>query len=161
MNYETIIRENQQWIDEIWDKLDEKLSYTALRSYDKIPYTTCEGIHDSCTEGEKITWWTNGFWGGLMWLMYAGTGKECYKATAQKAEETMDEAFKYMNDLHHDVGFMWHIMSGASYQLTGDEKSMNRNLLAAQILMGRYNIDGDFLVAWNGADKAGCSACTW
>ena len=37
MNYETIIRENQQWIDEIWDKLDEKLSYTALRSYDKIP----------------------------------------------------------------------------------------------------------------------------
>ena len=37
----------------------------------------------------RITWWTNGFWGGLMWLMYAGTEKECYKATAQKAEATI------------------------------------------------------------------------
>lgn len=37
MNYESIIRENQQWIDEIWNKLDEKLSHTALKSYDKIP----------------------------------------------------------------------------------------------------------------------------
>jgi len=155
MSYKSIIGENQQWIDEVWSKLDEKLSRTALTSYDKIPYTTYEGSHDSRTEGMRITWWTNGFWGGLMWLMYAGTEKECYKATAQKAEATMDEAFNYVHNLHHDVGFMWHIMSGAAYQLTEDKKSKNRNLLAAQILMGRYNVDGDYLVAWNGVDKAG------
>jgi len=61
MSYKSIIGENQQWIDEVWSKLDEKLSRTALTSYDKIPYTTYEGSHDSRTEGMRITWWTNGF----------------------------------------------------------------------------------------------------
>ena len=138
MSYNTIISENTQWIDSVWKKLDKKLSVTSLKSRDKIPYTTQNGIHDNRAEGERITSWTNGFWGGLMWLMYAGTGKEEYKTTAKKAETIMDNAFNYVHRLHHDVGFMWHIMSGASYRLTGDMESRNRNLLAAQLLMGRY-----------------------
>ena len=37
--------------------------------------------------------WTNGFWGGLMWQMYIGTQKDCYKQTAEMAEKLMDDAF--------------------------------------------------------------------
>ena len=155
MSYSTIISENSQWIDSTWKKLDKKLSVTALKSRNKIPYTTQNGIHDNRAEGERITFWTNGFWGGLMWLMYAGTRKEDYKTTAKKAEEMMDNAFNYVHRLHHDVGFMWHIMSGASYRLTGDMESKNRNLLAAQLLMGRYNVDGGYIVAWNSEEKKG------
>lgn len=157
MSYEKILEQNKDWIDSTWQKLDEKLSRLAVKSRDKIPYTTKNGTHDSRTEGKEIRWWTNGFWGGLMWLMYAGTEKECYKLTAQNAEKIMDGAWNYFETLHHDVGFMWHIMSGASYRLTGDEKSKNRNLLGAATLASRYNIDGEFIVAWNGEKKKGWS----
>lgn len=157
MRYDSILKENQQWIDEVWVKLDQKLSRVAVRSYDKIPYTTQDGVHNSYTEGENIAEWTNGFWGGLMWLMYAGTGKECYKRTAENAERIMDAAFKQIQHLHHDVGFMWHIMSGASYKLTGNLESKMRNMWAASFLMSRYNIGGDYIVAWNGESTAGWS----
>ncbi len=150
MSYEKIIADNKAWIDEVWEKLDTKLSRTAVKSRDKIPYTTKNGEHDSRTEGKDITWWTNGFWGALMWVMYAGTGKECYLETGKAAEKIMDAGFNYMDSIHHDVGFMWHIMSGAQYQLTGDRASRNRNILAAMTLASRYNVDGDYIRAWNG-----------
>ena len=66
MSYEKIIADNKAWIDEVWAKLDTKLSRTAVKSRDKIPYTTKGGVHDSRTEGKDILWWTNGFWGALM-----------------------------------------------------------------------------------------------
>ena len=155
MSYEKIIADNREWIDDTFAKLDKKLSVTAVKSRDKIPYTTKNGVHDSRTVGKDILWWTNGFWGGLMWLMYAGTGKECYKETAQNAEKIMDGAFRYMDSLHHDVGFMWHIMSGAAYKLTGDKASRNRDLLAAMTLMSRYNVEGDYIRSWNGKENGG------
>ncbi len=154
MFYEDYLKENSEWIDSTWAKLDEKLSKTAVKSRDKIPYTTFNGEHDSKV-GDKITWWTNGFWGGLMWLMYAGTGKEVYKDTADSAEKIMDAAFEDVSKLHHDVGFMWHISSGASYQLTGNRASRNRDILAAMTLMSRYNVSGDFIRSWNGKQQAG------
>ncbi len=148
MFYEDYIKENSEWIDEIWQRLDRKLSRTAASSFDKIPYTTKNGVHDS-RDGEKSYWWTNGFWGGLMWLMYAGTQKECYRLTAERSEKKMDTAFGMIDRLHHDVGFMWHIMSGASYRLTGNSESRTRNLIAAMMLASRYNITGDYIRAWN------------
>jgi len=59
-----------------------------------------------------------------------------------------------MDNLHHDVGFMWHILSGANYRLTGNVASKNRNLIAAMSLASRYNVDGNYIRAWN-ADKIG------
>lgn len=158
MSYEKIIADNKAWIDEVWEKLDTKLSRTAVKSRDKIPYTTVDGVHDD-KQGERITWWTNGFWGGLMWLMYAGTKNEAnkaeYKATADKAEIFMDKCFEDITKLHHDVGFMWHISSGASYKLTGNMASRNRDILTAMTLMSRYNVKGDFIRSWNGKQQAG------
>ena len=148
MDYNTLIKEHQAWIDETWGKLDKKLSKTAVKSRYKIPYTTINGEHDD--QKTKITKWTNGFWGGLMWLMYAGTQKDCYKITAEESERMMDKAFEYMAKLHHDVGFMWHILSGANYRLTGNPDSKNRNLIAAMVLASRYNVRGNFIRAWNG-----------
>ena len=149
MSYEAIIKENEKWIDETWRKFDEKLSKTAEKSRYKIPYTTINGVHDNRAE-QDILAWTNGFWGGLMWLMYIGTGKECYKITAEQNEKLLDAAFSDMERWHHDVGFMWHLTSGANYRLTGDLSSKNRNLIAAMSLASRYNVAGDFIRCWNG-----------
>ena len=149
MSFAEIIAENQEWINSTWEKLDKKLSYTAVKSRDKIPHTTRNGVHDDHSKGKDIVMWTNGFWGGLMWLMYSATGKDCYKQTAITSEKLLDQAFHYMDAWNHDVGFMWHILSGANYKLTGDLTSRNRNLIAAMSLMSRYNVEGDYIRCWN------------
>ena len=146
----TIIAQNQEWIDAVWAKVDEKLSRVAVRSREKLPYTTIDGVHDD-KKGNAVTWWTNGFWGGMMWLLYEATGNEEYKKTAERSEELLDEALKKVKQLHHDVGFMWHLTSGANYRLTGNEASLTRNFFAATSLFSRYNITGDYIRAWNGS----------
>lgn len=151
--YDKIISANKSFIDQTWEKLDCKLKQVAVRSRDKIPYTTVNGVHDD-RQGKSISWWTNGFWGGLMWLMYLGSKNEEYRITAENAERLMDAAFANVAVLHHDVGFMWHIMSGANYRLTGNAEARNRNLLAAMTLASRYNISGKYIRSWNG-DMAG------
>lgn len=55
------------------------------------------------------------------------------------------------------IGFMWHIMSGVDYKITGNRKSRNRNLFAAALLASRYNIDGRYIRAWNGTGNEGWS----
>ena len=147
----SVIKNNQEWIDATWEKIDKKLSRTAVKSRNKIPYTTVNGVHDDRSTDECIDWWTNGFWGGMMWLMYKATGNEEYRKTAERSEELLDKALMKYKKLHHDVGFMWHLVSGANYRITGNEASCTRNLFAAASLFSRYNIDGDFIRAWNGA----------
>ena len=144
-----IVDENKDWLNGVWERLDNKLSHVAVKSRNKIPHTTRGGVHDDHSKGKNIVMWTNGFWGGLMLLMYSATGKDCYKQTAEVSEKLLDQAFNYMDEWNHDVGFMWHILSGANYKLTGDVSSRNRNLIAAMSLMSRYNVAGDYIRCWN------------
>lgn len=127
-----------------------------MKSRDKLPYTTLDGQHDNQADND-ITWWTNGFWGGMMWLMYHATEKEVFRKTAERSEELLDEALKRYKELHHDVGFMWHLTSGANYRLTGNQASCVRNLYAAATLASRYHLAGDFIRAWNGKEQEGYS----
>ncbi len=143
-----IIKQNQNWLDSVWEKVNKKLEKVAVRSREKLPYTAVNGIHDDWIQ-KDVTWWTNGFFGGMMWLMYLETGNEEYRKTAERSEELLDAALKRYKELHHDVGFMWHLTSGANYRITGNEASCVRNLYAASLLFSRYQIDGDFIRAWN------------
>ncbi len=146
-SYKTILEENRAWAEETFKKIDAKMSEMTIRSRNKVP----DGVDENGFHRERpITWWTNGFWGGLNWLLYNYTKNENYMLTAKANEEKMDEALANYDALHHDVGFMWHILSGASYALTGDKRSRTRNLFAASTLMSRFVLDGGFIVAWNG-----------
>lgn len=151
-----IIADNKPWIDETWKKLERKLLRVAVKSRDKLPYTTINGIHDDMSIRDPA-WWTNGFWGGMMWLMYEATGNDEYRRTAQRSEELLDAAMLRFDELHHDVGFMWHLVSGAAYRLTGNQDSRLRNLYAAATLASRYNVCGDYIQAWNGEAQIGYS----
>ena len=91
-----------------------------MTSREKIPYTTVNGVHSDCSNNPHM--WTNGFWGGMMWMMYEATKNEEFAKTGIRCEKKMDKCFDDMDVLHHDVGFMWHIMCGARYRLTGDKK---------------------------------------
>ncbi len=145
---EKIIANNMDWINETWEKIDKKLKVVSERSKNKIPYTTKDGVHNDMVT-EDITWWTNGFWPGMMWLMYVGTKDEHYKMVAENAEELLDKAFEDYDHLHHDVGFMWHISSGVNYRLFGGKKSRLRTIYAANMLASRYNAEGRFIRSWN------------
>ena len=39
--------ENKQWLEETWQKLDEKLSKVTLRAKNKLPYSTTNGVYDN------------------------------------------------------------------------------------------------------------------
>ena len=146
----TIIIKNKEWIDSTWEKIDNKLKKVAVRSRYKLPYTTDEnGVHDNKVD-DKIWWWTNGFWGGMMWLMYLETQDETYKETAKVSGNLVNRIFENYDYLDHDAGFLWHLTAGADYRITGDKKAYSANMLAAASLASRYNIDGDFIRAWNG-----------
>ena len=153
---EDIVKSNEKWINDTWEKIYIKLKRTSVSSRDKLPYTTINGIFDNCAE-RCITGWTNGFWGGLMWLMYSETKDEDFKKTALRSEEILDAGLEEFKELFHDVGFMWHLVCGANYRLTGDKKAYNKNLYAAASLFSRYNIDGEYIRAWNNEGAEGWS----
>ena len=134
-NYTELLNENRRWAEETFKKVDEKLSKVTLRSRDKLADgVDANGVHKSV----RAATWTSGFWGGLNAMLYNYTKNEEYLKTARRSEELLDEAFWDFKGLYHDVGFMWHILSGALYRITGDEKSMNRNLHMAANLSSRF-----------------------
>ena len=160
MFYEDYIKQNREWADGIFAKIDKKLSRTAISSREKRPYTVDKnGVHDDRPNDPHC--WINGFWGGLMWMMYAYTKNEEYMITARRCEELQDAAFDRVEGLHHDVGFMWHILSGASYRLTGDMKSRNRNMLCAMTLASRFKLNGNYIRAWNDENTTSRSNNGW
>ncbi len=150
----TVIAQNQKWIDETFEKLDKKMSKLTFRNRNKFPKHAIDGVYNS--EG-RTNWWTNGFWGGMNWLMYEATGNEEYRITAERNEDMLDGAFKLFPLLHHDVGFMWHLTAGANYRLTGNNTARLRNLFAATTLASRYEVDGAFIQAWNYPEWDACS----
>jgi len=148
---------NRQWVEEVTLKIKNKMNSVSEKSKEKIPYTTINGVHDNKADLNKefpiddgINWWTNGFWPGMMWLLYHETGDKKYAAIANAAEDKLDKCFTDYLGLHHDVGFMWLPSSVANYRLTGNEESRKRGLHAANLLAGRFNPVGKFIRAWNG-----------
>jgi len=151
----TCIGETQKWVKETWDRLDKKMQISAPKMKGKIPYTTENGHYDNFYE-RCPDWWTNGFWGGMMWILYKKTNRTIYRDAALDCERLLDKAFyEYYQRLHHDVGFLWNITAGIHYRLEGDTLSKRRVLEAANLLAARFNIKGQFIRAWGGAERSG------
>lgn len=129
-------------------KIKEKLTVVAQRSKGILPYTTINGKFDDWTE-KDLCWWTNGFWGGMMWQLYKATNLELFKEIAVENEEKLDRNFIIYRGLDHDNGFKWLPTAVADYRMTGNEQSKNRGLLAANLLSGRFNPTGNYIRAWN------------
>ena len=82
-------------------------------------------------------------------MLYAYTKNEEYLKTADRQEILMDKALVNYDKLDHDLGFMWHLLSGAHYRLTGNKESKTRNFFCAATLASRYVDDASFIRAWN------------
>ncbi|QOV18455.1 glycoside hydrolase family 88 protein [Blautia liquoris] len=147
-----------QWAESVSEKIKKKLEITAKRNAHKIPYTTDEGVFDDKSK-DQICWWTNGFWGGIMWQMYHATGEKMYFDIAQYNEKELDRNLMNAQGMDHDSGFRWLPTAVCDYRITKDPASKNRGLLAANDLAGRFNSAGSFIRAWN--DSGDASKAGW
>ncbi len=150
------------WVKETEQKIIEKMEWVSEKSRDKIPYTTIGGSHDDRSSNTQefgpddgINWWTNGFWGGMLWQMYHKTGEQRYAEIARVSEEKLKQCFIDFYGLHHDVGFMFLLTYIADYKLTGNGEGRRFGLHAANLLAGRFNPMGRFIRAWNGEPAEG------
>ncbi len=150
-----------KWAQETLERTAHKLEKVSQRSADKIPYTTANGVHDDKSGDKEIGWWTNGFWGGMMWQLYNLTGKEAYKDIALINEKKLDADLMDYDKLDHDNGFKWLPTAVADYRVTGNPEARNRALLAAGNLAGRYNSAGRFIRAWNDRPDSGVDRRGW
>ena len=145
--------EELAWANGVSDKIKKKVRTVAGRNLHKIPYTAENGVFNDCS-GAGITWWTNGFWGGLLWQMYHATKDELYKMMAEEVEQKLDADLMIADGMDHDSGFRWLPTAMADYQETQNPASFNRVRLAADNMAGRFNYAGKFIRAWNG-DRIG------
>ena len=161
------MKEDIVWAKQVMEKITEKMEWVSEKNREKIPYTTDEdGNYDDKSNpsyewnmGDGINWWTNGFWGGMMWLMYQETGEERYAQIARISEKKLKKCFNLYYGLHHDVGFMFLPTAVADYKLTGNEEAKKLGMHAANLLAGRFNPVGQFIRAWN--DKLGNDTRGW
>ena len=145
------------WAQGVREKIRAKMAWVSEKNGDKIPYTTDEhGNYDDRSDMTRVwnvddglNWWTNGFWGGMMWLLWQDTGEERYLDIARTSERKLERCFEDYYGLHHDVGFMFVPTAVADYRLTGDLRARRTALHAANLLAGRFNPVGKFIRAWN------------
>lgn len=160
-----MINDNDKvWLQSVIGKINDKIEWVSEKSKNKIPAKAVNGIHDdkqtdSCVSADDgLNWWTNGFWGGILWQMFNETGNSKYAEIARNSEKEMEKCFIDFYGLHHDVGFIWMPTAVADYRLTGDKDARRRGLIAANLLAGRFNPVGRFIRAWNdleGTDTRG------
>ncbi|MBO5370779.1 MAG: glycoside hydrolase family 88 protein, partial [Clostridia bacterium] len=145
--YEKIISDNQKFIDEIWGRIVSKMDVASERNRNKLPFIQTDGAYDDMAQNYPEAW-TNGFWPGMMWLLYVGTQNEKYKEIARCGAEFLEKCADDFDLLHHDVGFMWNISTGADWRITGDKKAKSRTMYMAASLASRYNMNTGCIRAW-------------
>lgn len=140
--------DEKMWAKEVAEKIIKKERAVAQRSRGKIPYTTVNGVFDDWTQ-KDVCWWTNGFWGGMMWQLYHATQEPVFRELAEELEKKLDVNLMTSRGMDHDSGFKWLTTAVANWRLHGNAETKNRGLLAANDLAGRFNPVGRFIRAWN------------
>ena len=145
----------EQWIDTAFASAARKFASGAKQAAAQgiIPYKS-EGRRYAPSPFDGNSWWTGGFWPGLMWQLYHATGEAVYRDEALRTEELLTRELRAFDLLNHDVGFMYLLSTGAHYRLLGGRQALSDTLHAATLLAGRFNPAG-FIRAWPGKDRAG------
>ncbi|WP_042462424.1 glycoside hydrolase family 88 protein [Neobacillus dielmonensis] len=141
--------DTKRWAEEKLQLVSNKVKKELERLGNAIPYIPFNESYTDVSKERGIEWWTNGFWGGLLWQLAHATGDDVFVEAAIAQEKRLDEALYLFRDIQHDVGFMWLHTAVAHYRETGNEQAFRTGLHAANLLAGRFNVDGNYLVAWN------------
>lgn len=137
---------NQEMIKQALDRCVSTTKKNIEVFKDKFPNACSENHLYPVIENNH---WTNGFYTGIIWLCYEYTGDAVFKEAALKQTESFKKRLDQEIGLEtHDLGFLYSLSCVAAYKLTGDQKSKDTALRAADLLMGRYQERGGFIQAW-------------
>lgn len=136
------------WADEIWKRIIQKVERTSKRIGVSCPHASVNGIYDDM----RLSWWTAGFWPGILWHLSSDGSNPEFRELAQQCEERLDQPLHTLA-VHHDSGFIWLLSAVANYRLTGNEGSKLRGLMAASQLSSRFNLKGRYIRAWHDQEK--------
>lgn len=128
----------QQWVTEKLEQTVEKVRIEAHRLDGKTPYISYDGVYSDTFAERGEDWWTNGFWGGILWKLFDYTKDPYFKKEAIRQEKRLDNALYEFKDIHHDVGFLWMPTAVAHYRVTGSRQAYRTGLHAANLLAGRF-----------------------
>lgn len=154
-------------VNEVIEKVLAKFRHTVPMAAQEhnVPYCSAEGRWVESPWKLGNSWWTAGFWPGMMWLLSTLAGEKgkmggtLFHDEAVRTTELMTEEFRVYRHLNHDVGFMYLLSCGAKHKLEGDEQAKWDTLHAASLLMGRFNPTvtprAGYLKAWDGREQLG------
>lgn len=99
--------------------------------------------------------WTEGFWPGLLWLLYSHSGDARIAEAAWRAARRVVRVKADMDD--HDLGFLFEPACVLVHETTGSEELLPAALAAAERLAARYLPAGRYIPAHGPVDgpKAG------
>ena len=91
--------------------------------------------------------WTSGFWAGVLWYVYEGTGNERIRIAA---EEFTDEIETILSRpvKSHDLGFIFNSSYGNGYRLTKNKEYVKVLLTAADSLSHLFNPNVGTFLSW-------------
>ena len=87
---------NQQqtaYLSDTYNRMEQKFRAECHRMNGRIPYISIDGAYPTWDES-MINWWTNGFWGGIMWQLYHAENSSDYMSEASCLEEHLEKAFE-------------------------------------------------------------------
>ncbi|MFM1581100.1 glycoside hydrolase family 88 protein [Helcococcus bovis] len=100
------------------------------------------------------TEWTNGFWTGVLWMLYEYSKDETIKEIAHKnVLSFLDRVNKRIELDHHDLGFLYTPSCMAEYRINKNEEALEASIKAADKLIERYQEKGQFIQAWGELGK--------
>ncbi|WP_291291975.1 glycoside hydrolase family 88 protein [Enterococcus sp.] len=98
--------------------------------------------------------WTEGFWSGIIWLLFEETQKDYYKKLAYDIDQSFIERIqKQIVTDHHDLGFLFSLSTVAEYKLTGSALAKEASITAAETLLNRYWQKAGVIQAWGSANE--------
>ncbi|MCT4589151.1 MAG: glycoside hydrolase family 88 protein [Carboxylicivirga sp.] len=132
------------------EELDYAVEQTTLlldQSYkaDKIPRTIDADGHLHWTRNGFD--WTEGFFPGTCWYLYAYTKDEKW----QKAAEHFQSKFEShrLMPFYHDLGFVFNCSYGNGYRITGNEHYKQVLIEAGNTLMTRFKPEIGCIKSWD------------
>ena len=119
----------KEWLDQVYEKIETKIQWVSEKSKDKIPYLTINGTHDDRSDLSKewraddgLNWWTNGFWGGILWMLYQASDPSRNPKFAQIFKNKLNSSLNNNYGLHTEFGLIWRQTAAQYIHLTNINK---------------------------------------
>lgn len=91
--------------------------------------------------------WTSGFFPGVLWFLYEFSGKQNWKAQAEKFTSLVEK--EKDNGTTHDMGFKIYCSVGTGFRLTDNAHYRDVIINSAQTLATRFNPNTGCIRSWD------------